>query len=343
MRGLIVFLGPSLPLRAARRIARASYRPPARQGDVFRALVERPAALALIDGVFEAEPSVWHQELRAALASGVAVFGASSMGALRAAELAAEGMVGVGEIARRYRRGEWRDDADVALLHADASHAFRPLTVPLVNVRATAAAAVTARVLGARDARRLVAEAAATHYQDRRWPRLLAALPAAARARLEAWLPAGEVDLKAQDARECLRVAAAFVRAGAPAPAPRPFDASSFVRRRRLVDTAAETLRALQRRPDRLALEEAGTLRLLIASFARAAGLCVDQADLARALRRISPNGLAPDERASAAQVLALCELVLSAPERFVADGPTRLEGLALEARLRGLWKRRVR
>jgi len=340
MRRLIVFLGPSLPRREARRIVKADYRPPARQGDVFRALVDRPTALALIDGVFEAQPSVWHQELRAALASGVAVFGASSMGALRAAELASEGMVGVGEIVRRYQRGEWRDDADVALLHADGAHAFRPLTVPLVNVRATATAAAKARVLGARDARRLVAEASARHYQDRRWPALLATLPAAARARLKAWLPTGQVDLKAQDARECLRVAAGFVRSGAPAPAPRPFDASSFVRRRRLMDTAAATVRELQRRPDRLELEELGTLRLLLASFARAAGLEVDQADLARALRRVPAAGLAPDERASLAQVLALGELVLAAPERFVADGPTRLEGLVLEARRRGLWKR---
>ena len=94
---LIVFLGPSLPSSETRRIARCTVLPPARQGDIWRALIEhRPRAIALIDGVFESQPSVWHGEILDALDSGVRVFGASSMGALRAAELQAFGMVGVG-------------------------------------------------------------------------------------------------------------------------------------------------------------------------------------------------------------------------------------------------------
>ncbi len=100
---LIVFLGPSLPRAEAKRLApSATFWPPARQGDVFRALDRRPRAIALIDGVFEGAPSVWHHELRAALAAGVTVFGASSMGALRAAELRDEGMIGVGQVYEQY-------------------------------------------------------------------------------------------------------------------------------------------------------------------------------------------------------------------------------------------------
>ena len=72
---VIVFLGPSLPLERAREVLDATYRPPARQGDVFRALAERPRGIVLIDGVFEAVPSVWHHELRAALASGASSWG----------------------------------------------------------------------------------------------------------------------------------------------------------------------------------------------------------------------------------------------------------------------------
>jgi hypothetical protein len=136
---VIVFLGPSLPVAEARRILKADFRPPARQGDVFRALVDRPRVIALIDGVFESVPSVWHHELLAAQAAGVHLFGASSMGALRAAELPGV-ITGVGEIARRYRRGEWEDDGLVALLHADASHGFKPMTLPWVNAWAIARA-----------------------------------------------------------------------------------------------------------------------------------------------------------------------------------------------------------
>ncbi|MFP2913411.1 TfuA-like protein, partial [Pyxidicoccus sp. 3LFB2] len=144
---LVVFLGPSLPEEDARRLAPCTVLPPARQGDVWRALNLRPRAIALVDGVFEAQPSVWHHELLAALEAGVAVFGGASMGALRAAELASHGMVGVGRIFGWYRDGEVVDDAEVALLHADAEHGWRPLTVPLVNVRHVAERARAARVL----------------------------------------------------------------------------------------------------------------------------------------------------------------------------------------------------
>ena len=66
---------------------------------MFRAVrAHRPRAIGLIDGVFLDVPAVWHRELLWALSEGVHVFGAASMGALRAAELAPFGMRGVGTI-----------------------------------------------------------------------------------------------------------------------------------------------------------------------------------------------------------------------------------------------------
>ncbi|MET0402172.1 MAG: TfuA-like protein, partial [Cystobacter sp.] len=88
---LLVFLGPSLPEEEALALVPCRVLPPARQGDIWRALSLRPRAIALVDGVFEAQPSVWHHEVLAALDAGVAVFGGASMGALRAAELAPHG------------------------------------------------------------------------------------------------------------------------------------------------------------------------------------------------------------------------------------------------------------
>ena len=161
MKGAVVFLGPSLPLTEAKRLLPgASFLPPARQGDVWRALELRPRVLALIDGVFESAPSVWHRELLDALAAGVQVLGASSMGALRAAELQGLGMIGVGAIFEGYRSGALIDDAEVALLHADAAHGHRALTVPLVDVRHAAALAQKGRTLSPAQARQLVAIAA---------------------------------------------------------------------------------------------------------------------------------------------------------------------------------------
>ncbi|MEW5740083.1 MAG: TfuA-like protein [Myxococcota bacterium] len=328
---VIVFLGPSLPLDEARRLLPADYRPPARQGDVFRALVDRPRVIALIDGVFESVPSVWHHELLAAHAAGVHVFGASSMGALRAAEL--PGVVkGVGEIARRYASGEWKDDALVALLHADGEHGFRPMTIPWVNVWATARAARRARLLSPAQERRLLKAASSIFYQSRTWRRVLEATrwAAALRQRMADFVRVREVNLKAQDARACLRAAR---RAGQRRPA-RPFHASSFVRRQRLSQCQGDLLDSWRMRADRAALEDQGARRLLLAGFARIAGLSAPAEALARWSRRLDGRGLADDERATLAEALALDEVILSAPERFLPDGPSRLEGLALEARL---------
>lgn len=333
MSDVVVFLGPSLTLERAREVLpSARYLPPARQGDVFRALADTPRVLVLIDGVFESVPSVWHHELRAALGGGVHVIGASSMGALRAAELRDEGMRPVGRIARSYADGSRVDDADVALLHADADDGFRGLTVPLVNVEATVAVCVRRRLLTSREARALLRTARATFFKDRSWRGLVDAQRWSQTRRAEcfALLRRRLVDQKALDALEALRVARQLMKRKAPEPRLVPL--SSFVRRQRLLEVDGETLRRLQRRPDADALAKQGLRTLLLAEFARLAGL-----DVAFSKRRT--RGQALDESMAAAQAVALEALVLSAPERFVSDGPSWLEGLAFEARRRGVFR----
>jgi hypothetical protein len=365
---LAVFLGPSLPAAEARRIAPCRVLPPARAGDVFALLPERPLAIALVDGVFDTTPSVWHHELLLALDAGVAVFGGASMGALRAAELAPHGVVGVGQIFRWYRDGAVLDDGEVALLHGDAEHAFRPLTLPLVTVRAAAAAARAEKLLSAREARALLAAGAALHYGERTWARVLAAarLPDAARRRLSAFLPRAP-DPKADDARACIAAAAAFVRArrrGAPPPlAPRPRPPPAHVRRARLRHArtvlpgasipSAAVLAALARRPDAGRLAAEGLRRALLASLGRSLGLSTSGAEadaaLAALLRRhgvtarrrtafLAACGLDDGAARALGEELALEAAVLSAAERLVPDGPSFEEGLALGARLGGAW-----
>lgn len=364
---LVVFLGPSLSLHEARRLCRARFLPPARQGDVWRALALRPRAIALIDGVFEHVPSVWHHELLAALDAGVAVFGASSMGALRAAELDRFGMIGVGQIYRWFRDGELLDDAEVALLHADAEQGFRPLTVPLVNVRHAAACAVSEGVLTRKPAASLVTAAKGLFYQDRSWPavidRAARGWKEGARRRFRTWFARGVEDLKARDARECLEAAAAFV-AQHPGPLPRAGDVvpPSSARRRRLREggvadgggwiSSGEVLERLRSRNDAEALAARGVTRLVISGWARSLGLSAprslrDKVE-ARWLAALGARGsraslwarlgLDAGEAERLIDDLALEELVLTQATRLVPDGPAWDEGLALEARLTGAW-----
>jgi hypothetical protein len=233
---VIVWLGPSCPLRDARAALDADYRPPVRHGDVWRALRDRPRIMVVIDGVFEQVPAVWHKELLEALHEGVHVFGASSMGALRAAELHPFGMRGVGRIFEAFRDEVWMDDDEVALTHGPAEAGYPNLSVPMANVRATVAAAEAAGVLGFDEAAALTAAAKAIFHADRSWKRILEAaesFPPDMRARFESWLPSGKVDQKRRDALECLETVARFVDSDPP-----PFAPSFTLRRTDLAEYA---------------------------------------------------------------------------------------------------------
>ena len=141
---ILVYLGPSLPIDKARAILpNAIFRPPAKQGDIVTDLVNlSPNRIILIDGVFRENLSPWHKELVYALQyPGVkAVYGAASMGALRAAELDFLGMIGVGRVYGWYRDSVTEDDSEVALSFATREGPdgpiYYPQSVPLVDIRA---------------------------------------------------------------------------------------------------------------------------------------------------------------------------------------------------------------
>lgn len=60
---IVVFVGPSVPVEDAQRALDAVYRPPAAQGDVYRAARQRPHAIGLVNGYFERVPAVFHKEI----------------------------------------------------------------------------------------------------------------------------------------------------------------------------------------------------------------------------------------------------------------------------------------
>lgn len=133
----VVFVGPSLPDAAGLCAREISVRGPAIQGDVRDAIDAGATCIGLIDGGFEYQPPVWHKEILYGLSVGVRIFGASSMGALRAVECEAYGMIGIGTIFEGFKSGKFIDDADVALLHGPGELGYPALTLPLVNVIAT--------------------------------------------------------------------------------------------------------------------------------------------------------------------------------------------------------------
>lgn len=202
----LVFVGPTLPADEVRaRLPGATVLPPAAVGDVLRASRRRGVRrIAIIDGYFEQMAAVWHKEVLVALERGIAVYGAASMGALRAAELAPFGMIGVGTIFRDYARGTLVADDEVAVAHLPAEYGYRAVSDALVNIRHGLARAVTARVIPASLHDPLVALAKARFYRDRSWAQLLADARAhrLAADALAAW---PKPDRKAEDARLLLK------------------------------------------------------------------------------------------------------------------------------------------
>lgn len=163
----IVFTGPSTyGLDLAPRY-NFSIRPPAVAGDILAATREGARRIGLIDGLYGDCAAVWHKEILYALSHGVAVFGAASMGALRAAECEAFGMIGIGGIFRSYRTGDRVSDADVAVSHAPRELGYQPLTIALVDAEATIQG-LSASMEPA-DTASLMAAASALHFSKRTW------------------------------------------------------------------------------------------------------------------------------------------------------------------------------
>jgi TfuA protein len=178
---------------------------PIARGDLPRVVEEGARLVAIIDGVFHQRLPVAPMEIRSALGRGVRIYGASSMGALRAAEMYPLGMIGVGRIYQWYRSGEVAADDEVALIFDPET--LESISVPLVNVRYALGKAVDAGLLTEEEPAGLLAAAKKIHYTELTFAQVLrdgrALIPAGQSAdSLERYL-AG-FDLKHEDAVACL-------------------------------------------------------------------------------------------------------------------------------------------
>ena len=183
-------------------ILAAEYRPPAKRGDLLAAAREGATVIGLIDGVFHQESAVAHREILAAIKHGVKVVGASSMGALRAAEMDTLGMVGIGKIYRMYRSGELESDDEVALVFDPESGLA--LSEPLINIRCTLKQALDTRIIGLAAHDALLSSARSLFYPKRTYQAIVSAagdaLDEKTRDRFLNWVISGACDQKREDA-----------------------------------------------------------------------------------------------------------------------------------------------
>lgn len=218
---LVVFLGPTLSVEQARVELDAIYLPPVAQGDVYRAALRKPFAIGIVDGYFERLPAVWHKEILWALSQGIHVFGAASMGALRAAELDRFGMIGVGAVYRAFASGELEDDDEVAVAHGEVDTGYRALSEAMVNIRATLAVVREQGHVSDPMQQRLLELAKGMFYPDRCYPHLWKQALDAGLSEQEVEMARSgvrsqRVDQKREDAIQLLQALNACAKLGAP-------------------------------------------------------------------------------------------------------------------------------
>ena len=204
MSDIYVFCGPTISAQEAAKHLDAVFLPPVAQGDIIRVARKKPKAIGIIDGYFERIPAVWHKEILWAMEQGIHVYGASSMGALRAAELDNFGMQGLGWIYEQFTTGNIIDDDEVAVAHASADYDFKSTSDAMVNIRQTVNKALALQVCTQAEGEMLLEAAKSLFYPERNYG---AALKVAVKnglaqdvaERLGDWIKQNKVDQKQLD------------------------------------------------------------------------------------------------------------------------------------------------
>jgi hypothetical protein len=206
----VLFAGPSLhrDLPSIRmECPTISCMGPARCGDIASAVQQGAGAIALVDGLFAESAAPWHKEILFAIGKGVRIAGAASMGALRAAECRAFGMIGIGAIFERYATTTLTDDSDVAQLHAPRELDYLPLTEPWINIEPTFQKLEAEMALPASSMSELRRIARQLHYSERTYAEIVRQcrhMSAEQQRSALAWLQENAIDQKRLDALACV-------------------------------------------------------------------------------------------------------------------------------------------
>lgn len=138
MKTIAVYAGPSLGGQKAWFETKdiLDIKAPAKAGDILNLIINETNIRTIIiaDGLFYERYAPMHREIMLAIDSGIEVIGCSSMGAIRAVELNSYGMIGSGKVFEYYKNNPETADDEVGLIHHLSSE-YRPLTIPLVNLR----------------------------------------------------------------------------------------------------------------------------------------------------------------------------------------------------------------
>lgn len=210
MTKIIIYTGLSLSFDEAREILDTTedveiiYKRPIKRGDLNHDIKENPDIIGIIDGVFHQSSAVGHREILNVIKKGIEVYGASSMGALRASELDSLGMHGIGYVYNQYATGKIVSDDDVAVMLD--SETLEALSVPLINMDYVFNNAYAENIITENEKDELLKIAKETYYPQRNYAQTLSksTLDSAKKDNLINYIRTSK-DIKKEDAKELIK------------------------------------------------------------------------------------------------------------------------------------------
>jgi hypothetical protein len=166
----VIFVGPTSHGDAGKLLLSPGLTvfPPVRHGDLDRLCESRaPGVIAIVDGVFHQAPPIGHREILRTIKRGWAVWGLSSMGAIRACELREYGMRGFGQVFARFSADPSLPDDEVTLIH-EPEPPFRLFSEPMIHLREAAKALLSGEASEA-----VIRSLEAMYFGERTLPRFL--------------------------------------------------------------------------------------------------------------------------------------------------------------------------
>jgi hypothetical protein len=168
-----VYTGLSLDRRSALKILPDSrIMPPIIRGDLIKDIDNGVNIVVIIDGRFHQDLAVTPDEIMDALSCGIKVYGASSMGALRASELYPFGMIGHGLIYEHIvATPNFRDDF-VAQVYSEDDDMIVKLSLNYIDLYMNLLELKKQKMLTAKDSYALLKLYSNIYYSERSWTAL---------------------------------------------------------------------------------------------------------------------------------------------------------------------------
>ncbi len=156
----------------AKHFPEAVMAPPIQRGDIWNDIKDRVQVIAIIDGKFHQNLPVSINEIMDGLRCGIVIYGSSSMGALRAAELQTQGMVGHGKIFEFIRDNPYFRDDYLGQVFEEKRERLQKKSRPYIDFYFNVEAMVSSSQISRRTGDALNTLYRNFPYPDRNWENL---------------------------------------------------------------------------------------------------------------------------------------------------------------------------